>query len=68
MKWIKTIRTRFALWATALILAFLTAFGGFVYFNLSLSLHTAIDDSLSLSASQTAADLNPTPTFSASAG
>jgi heavy metal sensor kinase len=58
MKWIKTIRTRFALWATALILAFLTAFGGFVYFNLSLSLHTAIDDSLSLSASQTAADLN----------
>jgi len=58
MKWIKTIRTRFALWATALILAFLTAFGGFVYFNLSLSLHAAIDDSLSLSASQIAVGLN----------
>ena len=58
MKWIKTIRTRFALWATALILVFLTAFGGFVYFNLSLSLHTAVDDALSLSAAQTAANLN----------
>ena len=58
MKWIKTIRTRFALWATALILAFLAAFGGFVYINLSLSLHTAVDDALSLSAAQTAASLN----------
>ena len=58
MKWIKTIRTRFALWATALILAFLAAFGGFVYINLSLSLHIAVDDALSLSAAQTAASLN----------
>jgi heavy metal sensor kinase len=57
MKRIKTIRTRFALWATALILAFLSAFGGFVYINLSLSLHTALDNALSLSAVQTAASL-----------
>lgn len=36
----------------------LAAFGGFVYVNLSHSLHTAIDDTLSLSANQTAAGLN----------
>ena len=58
MKWIKTIRIRFALWATVLILAILAAFGGFVYFNLSLNLHNAVDESLFLSASQTAAMLN----------
>lgn len=58
MKWIKSIRTRFALWATALILAFLSVFGGFVYFNLSLNLHAALDNSLSLGADQTAANLN----------
>lgn len=58
MKWIKTIRIRFALWATVLILAILAAFGSFVYFNLSLSLHSAVDESLFLSASQTAATLN----------
>lgn len=58
MRWIKTIRTRFALWATALILLFLTAFGGFVYINLNLSLHAAVDDSLSLGADQVAAGLN----------
>jgi len=58
MKWIKTLRARLALWTTALILVFLAAFGGFIYFNLSLSLHTAVDDSLALSANQTAAGLN----------
>jgi heavy metal sensor kinase len=58
MKWIKTIRFRFALWATILFLSMLTAFGGFVYVNLSHSLHTAIDDTLSLSANQTAAGLD----------
>jgi len=58
MKWIRTIRVRFALWATTLILVILAAFGGFVYFNLSISLHAAIDESLFLSASQTAATLN----------
>jgi heavy metal sensor kinase len=58
MKWIKTIRFRFALWETALLLSMLAAFGGFVYINLSHGLHTAIDDSLSLSANRTAAGLN----------
>jgi heavy metal sensor kinase len=36
----------------------LAAFGGFVYINLSYSLHTAIDNTLALSAEQTAAGLN----------
>jgi len=58
MRRIRTIRTRFALWATGLILVFLTAFGGFIYVNLSLSLHAAVDEALSLSAAQTAASLN----------
>ncbi len=58
MKWIKTIRIRFAFWATVLILAILAAFGGFVYFNLSFSLQSALDETLVLSASQTAATLN----------
>ena len=58
MKWTKTIRFRFTLWATLLLLSMLAAFGGFVYINLSHSLHTAIDDTLSLSANQTAAGLN----------
>ncbi len=58
MKWIKSIRIRFALWTTVLILAFLAAFGGFVYFNLSISLYTSIDNALTLSTAQTAATLN----------
>jgi heavy metal sensor kinase len=58
MNWIKTIRVRFALWSTVLLLGMLTAFGGFVYINLSHSLHTAIDNTLTLSAEQTAASLN----------
>lgn len=58
MKRIKSLRTRFAIWITILILLILAAFGGFVYANLNLSLHTAIDNSLSLSAAQNAASLN----------
>jgi heavy metal sensor kinase len=58
MKWIKSIRVRFALWATALILAFLAAFGGFTYFSLSRSLYNSIDDALVLSAEQVLASLN----------
>jgi heavy metal sensor kinase len=58
MKWIKTIRFRFAFWATVLFLGMLAAFGGFIYFNLSQSLHTAVDNTLSLSADQTAAGLD----------
>lgn len=58
MKRIKSLRTRFAIWTTGLILLILATFGIFVYANLSLSLHTAVDNSLSLSAAQTAATLN----------
>src|SRR3972149_7339123 len=57
MKQIKTLRARLALWQTALILAFLAAFGGFVFFTLSRSLHTAVDDALRLSAEQVLASL-----------
>jgi heavy metal sensor kinase len=58
MSQIRTLRVRFALWTTALILALLATFGAFVYFNLSRSLTTAVDDSLATSAAQTAASLN----------
>jgi heavy metal sensor kinase len=58
MKPIKTIRVRFALWTTALILLLLAAFGAFVYFNLSSSLSSALDTSLAVSAAQVAAGLN----------
>jgi heavy metal sensor kinase len=58
MKLLRTIRTRFALWATLLILLLLIAFGAFVYFNLSRSLSVAIDQALSLSADQAAAGLD----------
>lgn len=58
MKWIKSIRVRFALWATILLLGMLVAFGSFVYFTLRYSLYTAVDDMLVLSADQTAAGLN----------
>jgi heavy metal sensor kinase len=57
MKWIKTIRTRFALWATALILAFIAAFGGFIYVNLDRSLYADLDDSLILGFEQIDASL-----------
>ena len=57
MKWIKTIRTRFAFWATVLILAFLAMFGGFIYLDLDRSLYAAVDDSLILSAEQVVANL-----------
>ena len=58
MKWIKAIRTRFALWATVLILAFLAAFGGFIYFDLSRTLYRRVDDALVLSAEQVLAGLS----------
>lgn len=57
MRWIKTIRVRFALWATALILAFLAAFSGFIYFDLTRSLYNRVDDTLILSAEQVFAGL-----------
>jgi heavy metal sensor kinase len=58
MKWIKTIRVRFALWTTALILAFLAAFGAGVYLTFSRSLYSTVDDALVLSAQQVLASLS----------
>lgn len=58
MKWIKTIRVRFALWSTVLILAFLATFGAGVYFTFSRSLYSAVDDALVLSAQQVLASLS----------
>jgi heavy metal sensor kinase len=58
MKRIRTLRVRFALWTTALILALLAAFGTFVYFNLSRSLTASVEDSLAVSAAQAVAGLN----------
>jgi len=53
-----TLRVRFALWVTALLLAALAAFGTFVYFDLARGLVGALDDSLRLSASQAIAAVN----------
>jgi heavy metal sensor kinase len=58
MKWIKSIRVRFALWATLLILAFLATFGAGVYFTFSRSLYGTVDDALVLSAQQVLASLS----------
>jgi len=52
MKPFKTLRVRFALWTAALILVLQAAFSLFVYFNLSNSLITTVDTSLSMSAAQ----------------
>ena len=57
MKLIRTLRARLALSVTALILAFLAAFGGGIYFTFSRSLYTEVDDTLSLSAEQVLASL-----------
>ena len=57
MKLIRTLRARLALSVTALILAFLAAFGGGIYFTLSRSLYTEVEDNLSLSAEQVLASL-----------
>lgn len=58
MKWLKQIRVRFALWVTALILAFLAAFGGFIYLDLNQSLYGRVDDALILSGEQVLAGLS----------
>jgi heavy metal sensor kinase len=55
---IKTLRVRFAVWTTLLILALIAAFSAFVYFNLSNSLTAAVDTSLAVSAAQATAGLN----------
>jgi len=52
MKMPKTLRARFALWLSLLILAFLAIFGFGVHFSLSRSLYTGVDETLVLSAEQ----------------
>ena len=58
MKRLKTLRVRFALWTAGLLLAALTAFGGFIYFSFAQSLYTARDNTLQLNAEQTIATLD----------
>jgi heavy metal sensor kinase len=57
MRLIRTLRARLALSVTGLILAFLAAFGGGIYFTFSRSLYREVDDTLSLSAEQVLASL-----------
>ncbi|MDP2777841.1 MAG: HAMP domain-containing protein, partial [Anaerolineales bacterium] len=58
MKRLKTLRIRFAIWTSSLFLAILTVFGVYVYLSMASGLSAAIDDSLTLNASQVAAGLN----------
>jgi heavy metal sensor kinase len=55
---INTLRARFALWTSGLILAALTLFGAFVYLSMSRGLSAALDNSLTINASQVSAGLN----------
>jgi len=53
-----TLRVRFALWIASLLLVILGFFGTYVYFGMARGLSDAIDNSLTLNASQVAAGLN----------
>ena len=55
---INTLRARFALWTSGLLLAALTLFGAFVYFSMARGLSSALDNSLAINASQVSAGLN----------
>lgn len=55
---INTLRARFAFWTSGLLLAALTLFGAFVYFSMSRGLSAALDNSLTINASQVSAGLN----------
>jgi len=57
MKRIKTLRVRFAVWTSGLLLVILTFFGVYVYVSMARGLSAAIDDSLTVNASQVAAGL-----------
>jgi len=58
MKQINTLRVRFALWTSALFFIVLIIFGVYVYGNMARGLSSAIDNSLTINASQVAAGLN----------
>lgn len=53
-----TLRVRFALWLSALLLVVLAAFGVSVYLSLARGLASSLEDSLRLAASQVAGSLN----------
>lgn len=59
MNRLKTLRVRFAIWVTLLILAFLGIFGFGIHFSLSRTLYATVDDALLLSAEQLRTSLNP---------
>jgi heavy metal sensor kinase len=54
----RTLRFRFALWVTALLLVAIALFGVLVYTNLRASLLAGIDDTLRLSATQSIATID----------
>ena len=58
MKRLKTLRVRFALWTSSLFLAILAFFGVYVYFSMARGLSAAMDNSLTINASQVAAGLD----------
>lgn len=53
-----TLRVRFALWTSAVVLIILTAFSLYLYGSMERGLHAYVDDSLTLNASQVIASLN----------
>ena len=58
MKRLKTLRVRFALWTSGLFLVILAVFGVYVYGSMARGLSAAMDNSLTINASQVAAGLN----------
>jgi heavy metal sensor kinase len=58
MNYVRTLRVRFALWTAGFLLAALTLFGLFVYFNMSYSLATPVDETLHLTAMQLLAEID----------
>lgn len=58
MKRLGTLRVRFAFWTSGLFLLILTVFGVYVYLSMASGLSAAMDNLLTLNASQIAAGLN----------
>lgn len=58
MKRLRTLRVRFAFWTSGLFLLILTVFGVYVYLSMASGLSAAMDNLLTLNASQIAAGLN----------
>ena len=57
MKYVRTLRIRFALWTAGFLFAALAMFGLFVYMNMSYSLVTPVDETLHLAAMQLLAEI-----------